>query len=437
MKISPQIVASCGLAVALSLVIVADTYAQGARAGNPLRIAPAKSKQVAAKTASSDAASPDSISTAIRTQSVTSDPSVRQASYGFTTSQHRHGSYTSARSGRETSIIRQEVIELPPDATTTTEVLPTEAEVMFDHAAGEYGGGKMYAGGCDSCGEVGCMHCCVLPCLSLDSFEFFAGVQGFSTPINRGGTGSFGFHEGFNWGVPVPCTSGCLGMQIGLRATQSNFSGAGFPQSATSSLYTDSVRNQIFVTGGLFRRVDWGLQGGLSIDYLRDTWYVNPDLVQLRGEISWVYPCAHELGFWFTASTQEDEKTATFTGSTTIITETYRSTDLYAFFYRHRWDSVPGAQCRVFAGWSGEKDGLIGTDFQLPIHDDFAIQAGFNYLIPEQATTGAAGGAHEEESWNVAMSLVWYPGLRSAYGNDYFRPLLNVADNGSFKVDRF
>ena len=47
-------------------------------------------------------------------------------------------------------------------------------------------------------------------------------------------------------------------------------------------------------------------------------------------------------------------------------------------------------------------------------------------------------GKHEDpdESWNVAITLVWYPGCGTAIGNDYFRPLLNVADNGNFMVDR-
>jgi len=66
---------------------------------------------------------------------------------------------------------------------------------------------------------------------------------------------------------------------------------------------------------------------------------------------------------------------------------------------------------------------------------DWALQGGFAYLIPEEET-GQVGRGHAEESWNIAVSLVWYPGARSAMGTDYYRPLFNVANNGSFMVGR-
>jgi hypothetical protein len=217
-----------------------------------------------------------------------------------------------------------------------------------------------------------------------------------------------------------------LGAQLGLQTTQSNLSGAEF---------TDETRHQLFLTGGLFRRVDWGLQGGLVFDYLSEDWYANTSLAQLRGELSWVFPCLHELGFWFSASTRQDTQLSTFSNGDAAVVETFESTDLYAFFYRHHFQAIDGAQSRIYAGWTGDSDGLIGADFNLPLSCDWALEGGFAYLVPEQAT-GRAGRGHAEESWNVAMSLVWYPGARSAYGNDYYRPLFNVADNGSFMVGR-
>jgi len=56
-----------------------------------------------------------------------------------------------------------------------------------------------------------------------------------------------------------------------------------------------------------------------------------------------------------------------------------------------------------------------------------------HYQIPSEGTsvTGQA-----RESWNMGISLVWYPG-RSAQCimQSPYRPLLPVADNGSFIVD--
>lgn len=291
-------------------------------------------------------------------------------------------------------------------------------EVMMD---------EFMAGDC--CGGSGCAQCCLIPCpvLSLDNFEFSSGVHGFTGPKNRGSSGSFGFHSGFNWGAPVPCAGGSMGMQFGMNAVLSNYSGAAF---------TDDSRTQIFLTGGLFRRVDWGLQGGLVVDYLSDDWYTDTDLTQVRGEASWMFPCTHELGFWFAAAAGDDTQISTLTGTNGSFSETWEPTNLYAFFYRHRFAMMEGAQARFYAGFSGDSDGLIGGDLRLPLSYDWALESGFAYLIPDEATTGLPGGGHEDESWNISVSLVWYPGCRSAIGNDYYRPLFQAADNGSFMVSR-
>ena len=281
----------------------------------------------------------------------------------------------------------------------------------------------------DCCGGKGCSECFLhCPQICFDNLEVRVGVQGFTGPVNRGESGSFGFHEGINWGTPFPCLGGALGMQFGVNATQSNLSGAEF---------TDEKRYQVFLTGGLFRRVDWGLQGGVVVDYLADDWYASYNVAQVRSEISWVFPCAHELGFWFTANTNDDIATSTFNAANAAMDgdETFQATNLYAFFYRHRLSQVEGAQARLYAGFTGDSDGLIGADFRLPLSCDVALESTFTYLIPEEPG-GRAGRGHAEESWNVAISLVWYPGARTAYGSDYFAPLFNVADNGSFMVGR-
>ena len=41
-----------------------------------------------------------------------------------------------------------------------------------------------------------------------------------------------------------------------------------------------------------------------------------------------------------------------------------------------------------------------------------------------------------QECWNVAISLVWFPGGRRPHAGNYFRPLFPVASNGTFLVDR-
>jgi len=277
------------------------------------------------------------------------------------------------------------------------------------------------------CGDGDCGECssCLVPCGFLfpaGNLEVFAGVQGFTGPANaQAGGGSFGFHEGLNWGMPIPLFS-CLGGQVGFRATQSNLSG---------SAAADDTRRQAFVTAGLFRRVDVGLQGGVVVDWLSDGWYRDVDLVNLRMELSWMIDGMHELGFWGTAGT----KNSSDREANEQIVE-WETTDLYAFFYRYNFGDCEPGNARLFAGWSGHGDGLIGTDARLPLSATWALETNFSYLIPNEGQGSGFAADHVQESWNIAMSLVWYPGRRWGQGDPYYRPLFRVADNGVFMMDR-
>jgi hypothetical protein len=269
--------------------------------------------------------------------------------------------------------------------------------------------------------------CCPpLGIFACSSWEGFAGVQGFTGPMNRGSTGSFGFHQGLNWGRHLPLLFGdAVAGQVGVRAVQSNFRGAEF---------TDDERRQVFLTGGLFRRVDWGLQGGAVVDYLHESWYLQADFVQIRGELSWVFPDHHELGFWFSANGQQQTVNSTTTrdGQTRTEQETWEGTDLYAFFYRFRADNCGGATGRLFAGFTGQSGGLLGADWTLPLNENWALESGFTYLIPQESR---GLGGHLDDAWNVGLSLVWRPGGGFAR-QSYARPLFDVASNGTFFVHR-
>lgn len=288
--------------------------------------------------------------------------------------------------------------------------------------------------GCATCGfEDDETDCCLIPCPSFRNFTFFAGTQGFTNPGNQAAQGSFGFNEGIAWGAPIRirgCDTG-IGAQVGIRATQSNFSGS-------DPNLTINQRNQTFVTLGLFRRVDWGLQWGVVYDYMQDKYWYNIDLQQIRGEISWLYPCEHELGFWFAASTDDSTYVSTNTASTAPPVSTWQATDLYAFFYRRRFDDCGGGWARVFGGWTGDGDGLLGFDMWMPMTDRVSFQVDATYLIPNQGTEDFQdpdGSAVFNEAWNLSFNLVWHPRCTARRGG-YYRPLLNVANNGSFIVNR-
>ncbi|HBE70385.1 MAG TPA: hypothetical protein DDW52_19725, partial [Planctomycetaceae bacterium] len=120
---------------------------------------------------------------------------------------------------------------------------------------------------CDSCRFDSSP--CGSPSFLLDwsRAELWAGTVAFTGPGNFLGNsnlvtgqtgGSFGFQEGFNFGARMPSLAGGqLGSQIGGRLTQTSLDGS------TAGM---DRRSQMFLTGGLFRRVDYGLQGGLVVD---------------------------------------------------------------------------------------------------------------------------------------------------------------------------
>ncbi len=314
------------------------------------------------------------------------------------------------------------------------EGLPVPPEMYYDESGsvihGEMPGG---AAGCSPCGLVRCGTgtctwvplCLFLPLPPLDGLEIHHGAQGYTGPANRGGSGSFGMHEGFNWGLPL---CGFMGGQWGANWTQSNFDG---------NYLTEDTRHQVFATAGLYRRVDWGFQGGLVFDYLRDDWDYQADLGQLRGELSWLWCGCNEIGFWFAAGVNDSEnlliRRPVATSTDDIIFTSSRATlevhDMYALFFRRQFPT--GGQGRMFAGLTGNGQGLIGGESQLPINPRWSLRTSFLYVEPGDSDS-ASDPRFTRESWNVGISLVWTPCPRDPCSRGYGRPLFNVADNGTF-----
>ena len=211
--------------------------------------------------------------------------------------------------------------------------------------------------GCNACRGVGGFIDGIFPRMGIQwhRFELFAGVNGFTGPMNfanisstdtdRTGTGSFGFYEGFNKGSKLHFFAEELAFQSGVRFTQSNLSGAGF---------SDERREQIFVTSGLFRRVDYGFQPGVVLDYLYDDWYYRGDLMQIRGELGWVRPNADVFGLKFAAGVKDDDATTSVidsSGATVRNNISFKALNQYRLFYRGRVGKC--GSCEGFFGWTG------------------------------------------------------------------------------------
>jgi hypothetical protein len=262
----------------------------------------------------------------------------------------------------------------------------------------------------------------------IRNFSFFAGGDAFKGPLDRGTNGNFGLNAGLNYAGPLGDPWGC-GFQIGANAVQSDFSGAPPVTLSDGTSLHAAERHQYFVTAGLFRReLCNGLQGGVAYDYLHDDYYNKSDLQQLRSEASIVFDGLWELGFYGAYGVSSYH----VTGDTATSQVKIDPTDMFCLFARRNFEN--GGDGRLWGGVTASGDGLIGTDFWVPLGKGWALQNEMNYLIPKQ---GSGDTAQQRESWGFLVQLVWYPGQRAmCQHKNLYRPIFNVADNSLFMVDR-
>lgn len=251
----------------------------------------------------------------------------------------------------------------------------------------------------------------------------FGGVHGFKGPFDRErDSGNFGFQEGFNIGAKIPFSD--FGYQIGYQSLQSQLSG-----DADTGI-ADAFR-QNFFTIGAFHRTPDGFQGGIALDELVDDRYMSIEFSQLRLEMSFVDHGCHEFGLMaafhlndYVAFGVDDEEEE-------VVLQRFRPTDQYLLFYRLH--GCTGGEGRAFVGISDDSDAIVGADFLLPLKDSWSLQSEFTYLIPDE-DAGSVGA--RQEAWNIAINLVWHwQGRARECHQSPYRPLFNVADNGSMIID--
>jgi hypothetical protein len=305
-------------------------------------------------------------------------------------------------------------------------------------------------GGCDSsCGDCGdCDQCgdCDCPWLSPcggwgpRNLGIFAGVNGYKGPRDRGGNGNFGFTEGVNWGAPLGDPWGC-GYQLGFAAMQDNISG--YQQNApTDSINQSSIvsadRHQYFFTAGIFNRAECaGWQWGVVFDLLHDTYYQQADLKQIRTETGYLFNECNEIGYsgaYGVGGDSIESQLRINQRQVTVVNAFLNPTDQFVVYFRRHFQN--GGDGRIWGGLTGMGDGLVGADAWVPLGGSWALQNTFNYLIPKQGRGGGAeSGGQVNESWSLAINLVWYPGRSTrCLGTSCYRPVLNVADNSLFMV---
>lgn len=305
----------------------------------------------------------------------------------------------------------------------------------------ECGVGTMMDGDC--CGRGGCPPGgpCWLGNLgkALRTGEYFGGATAFQNPLftepgqnlpinenNLASDSSFGFYGGFNLGIPL-CRLSCgyLSGQFGMRSVNTNFNGNEF---------TNEERRQTFITTGLYRRVDYGLQFGVVADILHEEWFTESDLVQIRADLGWVYQGGHTFGFRYATGVQDDFTEGTFNGNEFF--DFFQTTDdNYRLYYRHMapW----GGWGEAFVGWGEASQTIIGVDVDLPVTDFISFQSGFTAYLNDDLVpaTGNFQGGNLNEAWNLFVGISFKPQGRGWY-RSYDRPLFSVADNGTMLVRR-
>ena len=105
----------------------------------------------------------------------------------------------------------------------------------------------------------------------------FAGVHAFKGGPIKGQNGNFGFQEGVNFAGSLWHAYG-IGYQAAASGCKAICPGANIANAFNNS------RQQVFLTGGLFRRATCGQgwQGGAVFDWLDDSFYTNTRFSQVR-----------------------------------------------------------------------------------------------------------------------------------------------------------
>lgn len=300
-------------------------------------------------------------------------------------------------------------------------------------------------GGCSSCGSsfAGCGTACDSCCerggcppgmledcwlsgfgLILQRADYFAGAQCWDSPMfpdsqRSDYNGGSGFYAGANLGVPLcRITCGLLSGQLGVRAVQSEISGS-------------PNISQLFATAGFFRRVDYGLQFGVVADYLKEDFLFEAEVMQIRGDLSWQYAGGNAFGFRFARGIQDDQVPEIIPGAGAAQ---FRLDTLDSYRFYGRNNCIAGGYADLSVGWTDSSQIVGGFDFDIPVSECVAVQSGVTYLLPTSSPANALGG-NAFDGWNLYVGFAFRPQGRCYYQN-YDRPILPVADNGSLVVRR-
>jgi hypothetical protein len=257
------------------------------------------------------------------------------------------------------------------------------------------------------------------PCVGeeglLDNLSLSATFDAFKGPMALGDRNdNRGVRLGANWGYPVWDACG-LGVQLGTAATFADFDGR--------QLTSEDERFQSFTTAGLFQRRD-GFHWAIAHDFLLDDYGLRFNLHQWRGQVGCEITPHDEIGIWAATGDNGDRDDLDLLGpgGAPVTVEEHRDPLTQGnLYWRHI--GCHDTATRVWVGAAEDHGCVVGGDVRAPLGDTIALVAEANYL--------------SDEIWNLSVGIVIYPrhSARQANFNRY-APVLPVANNGTFAVDR-
>jgi hypothetical protein len=262
--------------------------------------------------------------------------------------------------------------------------------------------------------------------------------------VSDGLTNNNGAVTSLNMGIPLPKLSEWgFGWQLGGSFGIYDWMG----RATNGTANANQAQTQEFITTGIFRRADecspWS--GGVVYDMMANsnfgTLAQDPYLGQWRAQVGYALSGKNEIGVW-AAWREHSSIREYFTPNLPI---TYQPIGQFNAYWHHKfcengadswlWMGFP-SQTRLNTAFGGALlDLTFGAAVQTPLTDNLALSANFQYA-KAASTPGVLGSL--EDAFDVSVALVYYPGSarsRTVAGRSWI-PLLPVANNGSFLVDR-
>ena len=246
----------------------------------------------------------------------------------------------------------------------------------------------------------------------FDNITLFAESTAFKTGL-CGGAGILGFNEGINWSTAVT-PQGAVTAQFGVRAVQGD-------------LFNPIIREQLFMTAGLFKRFDFArVQGGVAVDWLTDrSQRGSHDLRQMRCELSAQILGSWETGFLGGFNVFPDSPMIEFNGRSRVVDVH----DYYLLFVRKHLHN--GGQVELRGGFTAHGDFMMNALGEVAISDRLAVNGGLSWLTPVGNHPNIHG--NYRESWSMSMGVVVYFRGGAVFRQmNAHRPMFDVAGNNSF-----